>query len=34
MEIYSRAHGDRYAYFLPLFDEEDFGEDLKGLNND
>ena len=27
VEIYSRAHGDRYAYFLPLSDEEDFSED-------
>ena len=34
MVIYSRAHSDRYAYFLKLFDEEDFGEDLKGLIND
>ena len=32
VEIYSRAHGDRYAYFLPLSDEEDVSESLKGLN--
>ncbi len=32
VEIYSRAHGDSYAYFLPLSDEEDISESLKGLN--
>src|SRR5258708_38840022 len=32
VEIYSRAHGDRYAYFLPLFDEEEFSQSLKGLS--
>jgi DNA polymerase len=30
VEIYSRAHSDRYAYILKLFDEEDFGGMLKG----
>jgi hypothetical protein len=30
VEIYSRAHSDRYAYFLPLFDEEKLGELLEG----
>ncbi len=25
VEIYSRAHGDRYAYFLKLLDEDDLG---------
>jgi hypothetical protein len=31
IEIYSRAHGDRYAYFLPLLNMEDFGGALRGL---
>ena len=31
VEIYSRAHSDRYAYFLPLFTTEELGELLKSL---
>ncbi len=31
VEIYSRAHGDRYAYFLPLYTMEGLGELLKSL---
>ena len=31
VEIYSRAHSDRYAYFLPLYTMEGLGELLKSL---
>ena len=31
VEIYSRAHSDRYAYFLPLYTTEGIGELLKSL---
>ena len=33
VEIYSRAHSDRYAYFLPLYNEEGLGELLKSLGD-
>jgi hypothetical protein len=31
VEIYSRAHSDRYAYFLPLYTQEGLGELLRDL---